>query len=218
MAGVDKSQRIVTTCDAHFTELANIHIAVLFTKSKRFSSFRNDLSRVVRDKTRALIGRPPIIIADEPTAGLDISVQGEILNLLNQLQDEFGVSMLVITHNLNIVRHISDMTAIMYLGRFLEVGATNDIFSTPRHPYTDALLAANPRPDPDAEVEHVELKGEVPSLINRPTGCEFHTRCPFAVDECRAQLPSLTHTDAHYYRCHFPLGTEDVGDKRTTAT
>ena len=154
---------------------------------------------------RALALNPKLIIADEPTAGLDVSVQGEILNLLNQLQDDLGVSMFVITHNLNIVRHISDQTAIMYLGRFLELGPTDDIFEQARHPYTDALLAANPEPDPDAQVEHVELKGEVPSLMNRPSGCEFHTRCPFVQDDCKRSLPELTGSETHVFRCHHPI-------------
>ncbi len=153
---------------------------------------------------RALALSPKLIIADEPTAGLDVSVQGEILNLLNRLQDTLGVSMFVITHNLNIVRHISDDTAIMYLGRFLEVGPTDTIFSAPKHPYTAALLAANPKPDPDAEMEHVELQGEVPGLINRPKGCEFHTRCPFVKDDCYRQLPELSGGE-HLFRCHYPL-------------
>ena len=93
----------------------------------------------------------------------------------------------------------------MYLGRFLEFGPTDEIFEQAHHPYTDALLAANPRPDPDAQVEHVELKGEVPSLMNRPSGCEFHTRCPFARDDCRTHLPELTSDSAHTYRCHYPI-------------
>ena len=131
---------------------------------------------------RALALSPKVIIADEPTAGLDVSVQGEILNLLNKLQNDLGVSMFVITHNLNVVRHISDHTAIMYLGRFLEIGPTDNIFAESRHPYTAALLAANLEPDPDEKTKQIELKGEVPSLVNRPSGCEFHTRCPFVQD------------------------------------
>jgi oligopeptide/dipeptide ABC transporter ATP-binding protein len=154
---------------------------------------------------RALALSPKLIIADEPTAGLDVSVQGEILNLLNKLQDDLGVSMFVITHNLNVVRHISDHTAIMYLGRFLEIGPTDNIFAESRHPYTAALLSANPEPDPDAETTHLELKGEVPSLVNRPSGCEFHTRCPFTQDRCREQLPDLTEDATHRFRCHYPL-------------
>ena len=154
---------------------------------------------------RSLALDPKLIIADEPTAGLDVSVQGEILNLLNRLQDDLGVSMFVITHNLNIVRHISDRTAIMYLGRFAENGPTDDIFENPRHPYTLALLSANPEPDPDAEIERIELKGEVPSLMNRPIGCEFHTRCPFVGKNCDTTFPPVqAFGDHHELTCHYP--------------
>ena len=154
---------------------------------------------------RALALNPKLIIADEPTAGLDVSVQGEILNLLNRLQDDLGVSIFVITHNLNIVRHISNRTAIMYLGRFAEQGLTDDIFASPRHPYTLALLSANPEPDPDADMERIELKGEVPSLMNRPSGCEFHTRCPFVAENCEQIVPPRVDvTDQHTLTCHYP--------------
>ncbi len=154
---------------------------------------------------RALALDPKLIIADEPTAGLDVSVQGEILNLLNRLRSDLGVCMFVITHNLNVVRHISDRTAIMYLGRFVEQGPTDDIFARPRHPYTLALLSANPEPDPDAVLERIELKGEIPSLRDRPAGCEFHTRCPFVGDACRQTFPPLhTVSAAHALTCHFP--------------
>ena len=155
---------------------------------------------------RALALDPKLIIADEPTAGLDVSVQGEILNLLNKLQDDLGVSMFVITHNLNIVRHISDRTAIMYLGRFAEQGPTDDIFANPRHPYTLALLSANPEPDPGAEIEdRIELKGEVPSLMKRPSGCEFHTRCPFVATKCDTEFPPVQQFgEAHSLTCHYP--------------
>ncbi|MGI9302872.1 MAG: ABC transporter ATP-binding protein [Gammaproteobacteria bacterium] len=154
---------------------------------------------------RALALDPKLIIADEPTAGLDVSVQGEILNLLNRLQDDLGVGMFVITHNLNIVRHISDRTAIMYLGRFVELGPTDDIFAEPRHPYTLALLSANPVPDPDATIERIELQGEVPSLMNRPPGCEFHTRCPFAAESCNSVFPPVhAPSNNHTLTCHYP--------------
>ncbi len=167
---------------------------------------------------RALALDPKLIIADEPTAGLDVSVQGEILNLLNELQDRLGVSIFVITHNLNIVRHISDRTAIMYLGRFVEQGPTDDIFANPRHPYTLALLSANPEPDPDAVIDRVELKGEVPSLMQRPSGCEFHTRCPFTAENCDTQFPPLQQIgEAHHLTCHYPRSinhqhSKDGGD------
>ena len=155
---------------------------------------------------RALALSPKLIVADEPTAGLDVSVQGEILNLLAKLQDETQVSFLIITHNLSIVRHISDRMAIMYLGRFVEQGKTIEVFSQPHHPYTRGLLAANPNPDPDKPKEHIELKGEVPSLMNRPSGCEFHTRCSFARDCCHVDVPLSTEIlPGHWVTCHYPL-------------
>ncbi len=156
---------------------------------------------------RALALNPKLIIADEPTAGLDVSVQGEVLNLLARLQDELKISILIITHNLNVVRHITDRMAIMYLGRFVEQGPTEEIFSSPRHPYTEALLSANPEPDPDARRNRVEIKGEVPSLMNRPTGCEFNNRCNYAQDLCRHTAPGVSAAGGeHVYTCHFPLG------------
>jgi oligopeptide/dipeptide ABC transporter ATP-binding protein len=155
---------------------------------------------------RALALSPKLIVADEPTAGLDVSVQGEILNLLARLQDETQVSFLVITHNLSIVRHISDRMAIMYLGRFVEQGNTGQIFAHPRHPYTKGLLSANPNPDPDQPKAHIELKGEVPSLMNRPAGCEFHTRCTFARDRCKIEAPLAAQVvPGHWVACHYPL-------------
>jgi peptide/nickel transport system ATP-binding protein len=155
---------------------------------------------------RALALSPKLIIADEPTAGLDVSVQGEVLNLLAKLQADLGVSFLIITHNLSVVRHISDRMAIMYLGRFVEQGITDEIFYHPRHPYTHALLSANPNPDPDDPKEQVELKGEIPSLMNRPRGCEFHPRCPCAQDRCRSEAPPLEPVaPGHLVTCHYPI-------------
>jgi len=154
---------------------------------------------------RALALEPRLIIADEPTAGLDVSVQGEILNLLSRLQQELGISILVITHNLNVVRHITDRMGIMYFGRILEQGPTSTMFHQPSHPYTLALLSANPEPDPDAQIDRLELQGEIPSLYNRPAGCEFHPRCPFSDPQCGAEFPQLTELgDEHSYRCHHP--------------
>ncbi|MFT5503725.1 MAG: oligopeptide/dipeptide ABC transporter ATP-binding protein [Gammaproteobacteria bacterium] len=154
---------------------------------------------------RALALNPKLVVADEPTAGLDVSVQGEILNLLNQLQQKLGISILVITHNLNVVRHITDRMGIMYFGRILEQGPTSTIFHQPSHPYTLALLSANPEPDPDAKIDRLELEGEVPSLFNRPNGCEFHPRCPFSTDICASEFPEITSLgDDHRFRCHHP--------------
>jgi oligopeptide/dipeptide ABC transporter ATP-binding protein len=155
---------------------------------------------------RALALSPKLVIADEPTAGLDVSVQGGILNLMNRLQREHGLTYVVITHNLPVVRHISDRLAIMYMGRFVEQGATSTIFARPAHPYTEALLTATPIPDPDRRRPTPALKGEVPSLLNRPSGCEFHTRCPYAQERCRIErpLPQLR-PPGQTVRCHFPL-------------
>ena len=164
---------------------------------------------------RALALQPKVIIADEPTAGLDVSVQGEILNLLKRLQAEQGLSYLVITHNLPVVRHLSDRLAIMYLGRFVEMGATADIFRRPAHPYTLGLLAAVPEPDPDKRRDKLELQGEIPSLRSRPAGCEFHTRCPFAQDKCLTQAPSYEEVEpGRFASCHFPFPHADaVGEQ-----
>ncbi len=162
---------------------------------------------------RALALDPKLILADEPTAGLDVSVQGEALNLLARVQDQLGVAILIITHNLNVVRHITDRMAIMYLGRFVEQGITEDIFQRPHHPYTEALLSASPEPDPDTARDRIELKGEIPSLMNRPTGCEFHTRCPYAADRCRNEAPAFTQaSEGHSYTCHFPLNLDTAAE------
>jgi peptide/nickel transport system ATP-binding protein len=155
---------------------------------------------------RAIALEPKLLIADEPTAGLDVSVQGEILNLLNALRERLDLSMLIITHNLHVVRHIASRMAIMYLGRIVESGPTPALFTSPRHPYTAALLSASPRPDPDAPPHRLEISGEIPSLFRRPSGCEFHTRCPFAQERCRIEppLPVMT-AEGEFFTCHFPL-------------
>jgi len=154
---------------------------------------------------RALAQKPDLLIADEPTAGLDVSIQGEVLNLLADLQKELGLGIMIITHNLNIVRHVADDMAIMYLGRFLEQGPSQAIFQRPRHPYTAALLAANPSPDPDAAPLRVELTGEVPGLLARPEGCEFHTRCPRVQSRCREEFPERDGDDERQrWNCFYP--------------
>lgn len=154
---------------------------------------------------RALALDPKLLIADEPTAGLDVSIQGEMLNLLARLQDDLGLAIMIITHNLNVVRHITDHVGIMYLGKLVEEGPTEKVFAFPQHPYTLALLAANPEPDPDAQLMRIELLGEPPSLLNRPSGCEFHTRCPFVQSRCEGDVPAWnSDMDRGSHRCHFP--------------
>jgi oligopeptide/dipeptide ABC transporter ATP-binding protein len=166
---------------------------------------------------RAIALSPKLVIADEPTAGLDVSVQGEVLNLLNDLRETLGLAMLIITHNLNVVRHVADRMAIMYLGRFVEVGTTEAIFAGPRHPYGLALLSANPEPDPDAQPQRISLEGEVPSLLDRPSGCEFHGRCPFARERCRVEAPAVTvDPEGRLFTCHYPRTSEDLVKYRPT--
>ena len=148
--------------------------------------------------------RPEVLILDEPTAGLDVSVQGEILNLMAELQREHGLSYLIITHNLPVVRHIADRLAIMYLGRLVEYGNCELLFDQPAHPYTEALVKGMPRPDPDKRRSLISIAGEVPSLANRPPGCEFHTRCSYAQPQCQIDLPEmLPLPDGRFVRCHL---------------
>jgi len=154
---------------------------------------------------RSISLSPSLVIADEPTAGLDVSVQGEVLNLLNDLREEMGLAMVIITHNLHVVHHVADRIAVMYLGRFVETGDTETVFSAPAHPYTAALLSANPEPDPDKAQDRISLPAEVPSLLSRPQGCEFHTRCPWAQDKCKQVAPQAADLGDRKVACHFPL-------------
>jgi len=154
---------------------------------------------------RALALEPRLLIADEPTAGLDVSVQGEVLNLLTRLRQELGIALLLITHNLAAVRLSAERLGVMYMGRLIETGPTAVVFRGAAHPYTAALLAAIPIADPMRPRARA-ITGEVPSLLSRPPGCEFHTRCPHAQSRCRAEAPEPRQVRAsHVTRCHFPL-------------
>lgn len=160
---------------------------------------------------RALAAEPSIIVADEPTAGLDISIQGELLNLLRALRDRLGLSYLLISHNLNVVGRVTDRVAVMYLGRIVESGPTAALFRDPAHPYTRALLSANLTLDPNRRRERIVLSGELPSPSNPPSGCRFHKRCPLAQPRCGSDAPALqTGLDGRSVACHFPLAAEPV--------
>jgi oligopeptide/dipeptide ABC transporter ATP-binding protein len=151
----------------------------------------------------ALALEPQLIVADEPTSALDVSVQAQILNLLSDLQRELGIAILLITHNLAVVEHICDRALVMYLGRLVEEAPVADLFADARHPYSQALMAAIPYPDPNRRLPATVLRGEVPSPIDPPSGCHFHTRCPVAIDVCRDRRPPMTaFGPSHLAACH----------------
>ena len=154
---------------------------------------------------RALIMKPRLIIADEPVSALDVSIQSQILNLLKDLQVEYNLTYLFISHDLSVVEHISDHIGVMYLGTIVESGPQEIIFSDPKHPYTKALLSSIPIPDPRLRRERIILQGDIPSPVNPPTGCKFHTRCPVAMDICKVTEPKVkkgAETD-HFVACHL---------------
>lgn len=153
---------------------------------------------------RALALNPGVIVADEPVSALDVSVQAQVLNLMMDLQEEFGLAYLFVSHDLGVVEHIGHRIAVMYLGRIVEVADRDAIFANPRHPYTRALISAAPMPDPRARREKLVIEGDVPSPQNPPPGCHFHTRCPFAVPRCKVDAPALRQlADGRLAACHL---------------
>ncbi|KOO41050.1 ABC transporter ATP-binding protein [Priestia koreensis] len=153
---------------------------------------------------RALMTRPKLIIADEPVSALDVSIQSQVLNLLEDLQNEFQLTYVFISHDLGVVRHISDRVGVMYLGNMVELANSEDIYSRPLHPYTEALLSAVPVPDPEFQREQIVLQGDIPSPSNPPTGCAFHTRCGKCMDVCRTTRPEFKEIESgHFVACHL---------------
>ncbi|MCI8637729.1 MAG: ATP-binding cassette domain-containing protein [Coprococcus sp.] len=155
---------------------------------------------------RALALNPKLIVCDEPVSALDVSIQAQILNLLHDLQDEFGLTYLFISHDLGVVRYISSRVCVMFLGRVCEIRDTETLYSRPLHPYTKFLLESTPQPNPERRKEDKELlSGEIPSPINPPSGCRFHPRCPYAQEICKQEQPGLKPCDGGMCACHFPL-------------
>ncbi len=151
---------------------------------------------------RALVLNPPIIIADEPVSALDVSIQAQIINLLKELKKNFNLTILFISHDLSVIKYISDKIAIMYLGEVIEFGTTEEIFSNPKHPYTKALLGAAPQLNEKNSKEKISLKGELPSPENLPSGCKFHTRCPFVLEKCKTESPqNINFSNVHFCKC-----------------
>jgi dipeptide transport system ATP-binding protein len=157
---------------------------------------------------RALMLHPRIVVADEPVSALDVSIRAQVLNLLMDLQDELKLAYLFISHDLSVVRHIADEVMVMYLGRPAEQGDKTVIFERPRHPYTKALLASTPSTDPTARSQRASVRGELPSPINPPSGCAFHSRCPYAAADCTTKRPELRKVDGRLVACHY---AESIG-------
>lgn len=189
------------------TEMAMDILEKVGMRVDHYYRYPHELSGGQRQRiglARALIVDPKIIVADEPVSALDVSIQSQVINLLQKLQNELKLTYLFIAHDISVVRHISDRIGVMYLGHLVEEASTDDLIEDPLHPYTKALLSAVPIPNPKHKKERIILKGDLPSPLNPPTGCVFHTRCPFAMDICKQQKPVMQEKKTgHKVACHL---------------
>ena len=204
--GEDLEQRV-----RHLVDLVGLDVRYLKRYPHAFSGGQRQRIGIAR----ALSLHPSLIVCDEPVSALDVSVQAQILNLLQDLQAEFSLTYLFIAHDLSVIQHISDQVAVMYVGKIVEQAETEELFLNPKHPYTEALLSAIPSPDPDALLEEITLEGEVPSPANPPSGCYFHPRCQYAQQLCQEEAPPLLEVSAdHFAACHFAqeLTLQGVGN------
>jgi oligopeptide/dipeptide ABC transporter ATP-binding protein len=199
-SGLDREHRV-----ADLLKTVGLDPAVMNRYPHEFSGGQRQRIGIAR----SLALKPKLVVADEPVSALDVSIQAQIINLLADLQQQFGLTYLFISHAIPVIEHISTRIGVMYLGKLVEVGTSAQICLAPKHPYTQALLSAVPIPDPAAKKNRVVLRGDVPTPINPPSGCRFHTRCPIAVDRCKVEEPELRKVEeGRDVACHLVLGKE----------
>jgi peptide/nickel transport system ATP-binding protein/oligopeptide transport system ATP-binding protein len=204
--GLAPSRRVRRDMVAELLHQVGLSSAVMDRYPRQFSGGQRQRIGIAR----AIAAGPSFIVADEPVSALDVSVQAQVINLMQDLQESRGLTYLFIAHDLAVVRHIATRVAVMYLGRIVEIGPKAQVYGAPHHPYSQALLSAAPNPDPDSPKRQIILKGDVPSPSNAPSGCAFHTRCPIAFARCRTERPALRDVaPGHWAACHvaqpFPI-------------